>query len=153
MRPAFLSLLLLLPALLHAGAEVTRVADDSCLHQCEAVRSSCAAAGEAGALCEDRFRPCVERCDPQRLDRDSTLALYPPQGRTVSGPRHLLPVADQLALCAQECGLSSSACQTAGNSNRGHGTAVMGGKNLQPACLLAQQGCEQRCQVALKAAR
>lgn len=135
-----------------AGPEVSRREPVAlaCVSACDAQQRQCPK-GTPKVMCDDRHRVCVEHCDPQRLDRGSVLALYPPSSKTVSGPRHLLPLAEQKAICTQQCSLASSACRMSGNSNQGGGGAVMGGSNRTPDCVAAMQSCEKRCEASLRA--
>lgn len=122
-----------------------------CITSCDAERAPCASSKGAspGALCEDRYRGCVERCDPQRLNTGTIMALYPPSSRTVKGPRHLLPLREQMAICTQECSLTTSSCSMGGNSNKGNGSAIMGGGNKESACARSLKSCEARCEASI----
>jgi len=131
-----------------ASPEVSRVTDNRCQQQCEVERDQCRGNKAEVLLCEDRFRPCIERCDPQRLDRNSTMALYPASSRTVNGPRDTLSIEDQMLICRQQCGLSQTTCASNGNSNQGPG--VMGAGNAAGNCQRAQDSCDRRCALELR---
>ncbi len=116
-----------------------------CVNQCNELKNSCSIDKRHQGSCGDRHRICVERCDPQRIDRNSALSIYPPTQAQREGPRHKLPYADQLAICVQTCSMNNAACQGNSNSNNGPASGTYGGGNAPSDCQLGDSTCTLRC--------
>lgn len=128
-----------------AAATTTAPVAEACVAECGVRNTGCQQQQLVGQVCSDGHRVCVERCDPHRISKLSVLALYPPSGSLVSGPRDRLAPEAQLSLCRQDCAMHVYTCM--GGERAFVDGSHASGRNQQSHCQKAARHCESRCVV------